>query len=353
MYTLWRKARGFTLIEVLVVVAIVGVLMALLLPAIQRVRESANRMRCQNNIKQLAIAVHNYESNFGFLPPSMLAPIGATFGTNNGSWSIHGRILEFIEQGTAGARVNLELGWDQQLNTGVPQMRIPVFMCPTEINDTVRTRVVNGVSQPYVYPLNYGFNFGTWLVWNPQTGEGGDGVFFPNAQLTMGQIASLDGTSNTLMIAEVRAFTPYSRNMSTDPCSSIPSTVVEVANLVLAAPDKRISLNRNENTGHTEWPDGRVHHSGFTTTLPPMTDVQVNWNGNTFNHCDFNSRQEGSHVMIRTCAAITSRSYHTGSLVNVGMVDGSVRVVRAAIDLPTWRALGTRAGAEAVQLLQH
>lgn len=344
--------RGFTLIELLVVIAIIGLLMALLLPAIQRVREAANRMRCQNNIKQLAIAVHNYESNFGVLPPSMLAPIGATFGTNNGSWSVHGRILEFIEQGTAGARVNLEIAWDQQLHTGVPQMRIPVFICPSEVNDTVRTRLVGGQPQPFVYPQNYGFNFGTWLVWNPQNGQGGDGVFFPNAQLTMGQLAALDGTSNTLMIAEVRAFTPYSRNMSTDVCDTIPSTPAEVASLVLSAPDKKMGPNRNDNTGHTEWPDGRVHHSGFTTTLPPMSDVQVTWNGITLRHCDFNSRQEGSHVLIRTCAAVTARSYHPGNLVNVGMMDGSVRVVRGTIDLPTWRALGTRAGGEPVQLPQ-
>ncbi|MDW7993248.1 MAG: DUF1559 domain-containing protein [Gemmatales bacterium] len=352
MHRQTRCKSAFTLIELLVVIAIIGLLMALLLPAIQRVREAANRMRCQNNIKQLALAVHNYESHYGVLPPSMLAPIGATFGTNNGSWSIHGRILEFIEQGNAGARVDLEVPWDQQLHTGVPQMRIPVFMCPSEVNDTVRTRLVNGVPEPYVYPHNYGFNFGTWLVWNPQTGQGSDGVFFPNAQLTLGQLAALDGTSNTLMIAEVRAFTPYSRNMSTDPCDVIPSTSEEVAALVMAAPDKRMGPTRNDNTGHSEWPDGRVHHAGFTTTLPPMTDVQVTWNGMIFRHCDFNSRQEGSHVMIRTCAAITARSYHPGNLVNVGMMDGSVRVVRGSIALAIWRALGTRAGGEPVQLPQ-
>jgi len=343
-----RRQHAFTLIELLVVIAIIGLLMALLLPAIQRVREAANRMRCQNNIKQLAIAVHNYESHFGVLPPSMLAPIGATFGTNNRSWSVHGRILEFIEQGNAGARVNLELAWDQQLDTGVPQMRIPVFLCPSEVNDTVRTR--NG--QPYVYPHNYGFNFGTWLVWDPQTGAGGDGVFYPNAQLTLGQLAALDGTSNTLLIAEVRAFTPYSRNMTTDVCDTIPSTASDVANLVLSAPDKKMGPTRNDNTGHSEWPDGRVHHAGFTTTLPPMTDVQVNWNGISFRHCDFNSRQEGSHTIIRTCAAVTARSYHPGQLVNVGMADGSVRVVCGTIDLATWRALGTRAGGEPVLLPQ-
>jgi len=342
--------RAFTLIELLVVIAIIGLLMALLLPAIQRVREAANRIRCQNNIRQLAIAVHNYESHYGVLPPSMLAPVGATFGTNNGSWSVHGRILDFIEQGNAGVKVNLEVGWDQQLNTGVPQTRIPVFLCPSERNDTVRTRMVNGVPQPYVYPLNYGFNFGTWLVWNPQTGEGGDGVFFPNAQLALNHI--FDGTSNTLMLAEVKAFTPYARNMNSDPCSTVPTTAGEVATLVLTAPDKRMGADRNSNTGHTEWPDGRVHHSGFTTLLPPNTDVVVNYNGITFHDCDFNSRQEGSHTLIRTCAAVTARSYHIGGVVNVGMMDGSVRVVRSTIDLSTWRALGTRAGGELFTLPQ-
>jgi prepilin-type N-terminal cleavage/methylation domain-containing protein/prepilin-type processing-associated H-X9-DG protein len=338
-----QSRRGFTLIELLVVIAIIAVLIGLLLPAVQKVREAAARVKCQNNIKQLALAVHNYESTLGVFPPSMLAPIGATFGTNNGSWSVHGRILAYIEQGNAGVLVDLESGWDSPSNraSGVPTMRIPVFICPSEINDMVRTKG----GSPYVYPLNYGFNFGTWHVWDPMTGRGGDGCFFPNARLKATNI--YDGMSNTLMIAEVKAFTPYSRNMTSAPPVVPPSTEAEVAALVLAAPDKKLGPDTNDNTGHTEWPDGRVHHSGFTTTLPPNAKVLVTIGGTEYD-ADFNSRQEGSSPTLPTRAAITSRSYHAGGIVNVAMMDGSVRSIQQTISLATWRALGTRAGREPV-----
>jgi prepilin-type N-terminal cleavage/methylation domain-containing protein len=336
-----RRRDGFTLIELLVVIAIVVILMALLLPAIQKVREAAARLKCRNHIRQLALAVHNYETGLGVFPPSMLAPMGSTFGTNNGSWSVHGRILPYLELGNAALQVNLEQAWDAQLATGIPPSRVAVFLCPSEVNDTVRMR--NG--QPYVYPQNYGFNFGVWHVWDPATGAGGDGVFFPNARLTPAAIA--DGTSNTLMIAEVKAFTPYSRNMTTATQAIAPATTQEVAAFVGAAPDKKLGPTTNDNTGHTEWPDGRVHHSGFTATLAPNSKVIVTINGIEYD-ADFNSRQEGSSATLATRAAITARSYHASGIVNVGMMDGSVRSVNDTISLTVWRSLATRAGAEVV-----
>ena len=89
-----RARRGFTLVELLVVIAIIGILVALLLPAVQAAREAARRTQCTNNLKQLGLAVHNYENTNKELPPGGLTPTGGSYGH---SWWV--RILPYIEQG--------------------------------------------------------------------------------------------------------------------------------------------------------------------------------------------------------------------------------------------------------------
>lgn len=331
-----RCRNGLTLIEVLVVITIIGILMALLIPAVQKGREAAARTQCQNNLRQIGIALHNFESAMRAYPPSMNAPVGSTFATNNGSWSIHGRILSFVEQGNARAAVNLEVAWDAQLATGVPQTRIPVFRCPSDANDMVRTNK----GQAFVYPHTYGFNFGTWFAYDPISGSGGNGVFMPNVAMRPANIS--DGLSNTLCAAEVKGFTPYVRNTA-DPGPTPPSLPSQIATMA-ASGQQKLGPNLNDNTGHTEWPDGRVHHSGFTTTFTPNTFVPFVSGGETYD-IDFNSRQEGNSATVPTYAAITSRSFHS-DLVNVLLLDGSVRSVSDGINLMTWRALGTRTGGE-------
>jgi prepilin-type processing-associated H-X9-DG protein len=236
-------------------------------------------------------------------------------------------------------RVDLEVAWDQQLASGVPQTRIPVFICPNEQYDRVRT----SGGQPYVYPHNYAFNSGTWFVYDPRSGTGGDGVFVPNARLSPTGI--YDGLSNTLCAAEVKAFTPYVRNTA-DPGPLPPSSPGAIPPLC-AGGQHKLGPSTNDCTGHTEWPDGRVHHCGFTTVFTPNTQVPYTYQGNRYD-IDYNSRQEGNSATALTYAAITSRSYHAGGIVNVMMMDGSVRTVSKSISLSIWRALGTRAGGEVI-----
>ncbi|MCR4413381.1 MAG: DUF1559 domain-containing protein [Thermoguttaceae bacterium] len=333
-----RRPRGFTLVELLVVIAIIGVLMGLLLPAVQAAREAARRAQCLNHLKQLGLALHHYAAAHSTFPPSFCLRPGATLGTNNGSWSVHGRILPYLEQGNAYRRVRLDVPWDAQVGTGVPTMRTPTYVCPSEVNDRVR---VDASGNPYTYPHTYGFNFGTWLVYQPATGQGGDGVFFPNSQVTTAAI--VDGTSNTLGAAEVRAFTSYFRNTA-DPGPTAPSSPAALAAFAPGA-DFKLGPNTNQNTGHTEWADGRVHHSGITTAFTPNTRVSyLHTDGRTYD-VDYNSQQEGRSATQPTYAAVTARSYHPG-IVNVVFMDGSARPLSETIDLATWRALGTRAGGE-------
>ncbi len=332
------KRAAFTLIELLVVIAIIGILIALLLPAVQRVREAANRTKCANNLKQIGIAMLNYESTHSCFPPSLVHKPGTTFDSNNGSWSLHARILPYVEHGNAYALINLEAAWDAQGNTGVPKTRIPIYVCPSELNDRVR---VDANNAPYVYPQTYGFNFGTWFVYNPANGVGGDGVFFPNSYTRIGAIT--DGTSNTFCASEVKAFTSYVRNTA-DPGPIPPSTPESIAGLVSGGTYK-LGPNLNDNTGHTEWPDGRVHHSGITTVFPPNTKVPLTYQGVDYD-IDYNSRQEGNSATALTYAAITARSYHTSGVVNVLLMDGAVRPTTKAVTQSVWRALGTRGGGE-------
>lgn len=331
------RRSGFTLIELLVVTAIIAILIGLLLPAVQKVREAAARSKCQNNLKQISLAMHNYESTFGYYPPSMTIKPGATSGSSTLGWSIHGQILEYIEQGNAGVKVDLNVYWDQQDGNGIPQTRIPVYLCPSEVNDIVRTK--NG--QPSVYPANYGFNMGTWLVYNPASNSGSAGMFYPNSRVRATSIT--DGSSNTLCSAEVKAFTPYFRNSPSEPSATIPATPAELVAIAQSG-EKKLGPAINDRTGHTEWPDGRVHQTGFTATFPPNTKVIYNEGGIDYD-IDFNSRQEGKSETLKSFAAVTARSYHTG-IVNASLMDGSVRVIRDSIDPQVWRNYATRSGGE-------
>ncbi len=330
-----RYARGFTLVELLVVIAIIAILIALLLPAVQQAREAARRTQCKNNLKQLALAVHNYMDTNKYLPPSATVDLSVSVTGNNGSWGVHGRLLNFLEQDNLFNIVDLNVAWDFQ--TPIDGLRIPLFQCPSEIKaDEARDP---GGGKVTLYATNYGFNFGPWFVFDPATGRGGRGAFFPNASLTFADF--LDGTSNTLLISEVKAWQPYMRNGG-PPNTTMPQTVADAATVVMSGAQYK-------NTGHTEWPDGRVHHTGFTTTFPPNTQILITAPNGTMVDADYNSWQEGKNggAGNPTYAIVTARSWHAGT-VNAALADGSVRSVGENIDTNVWRALGTRDGGEAI-----
>lgn len=329
-----RHWRAFTLVELLVVIAIIGILIALLLPAVQAAREAARRTQCQNNLKQIALAVHNYESTYRTLPASATVNLNVTSTGNNGSWGVHGRILHFMEQADLYRRVNINVAWDFQ--QPIHKLRIPIYSCPSDPG--ARNVRDPGGGKVHLVPTTYGFNFGTWFVFDPSTRQGGNGVFYPNSHLPMSSV--LDGTSNTLLVAEVKAWQKYTRNGGPS-TTTIPNTADEAAPIVASGA-------QTKSTGHTEWPDGRVHHTGFTATLTPNTFVPFTTGGQTVD-ADFNSWQEGrdGSAGSPSYAIVTSRSFHPGA-VQVALVDGSVRVITENVELSTWRSLATRAGGEVV-----
>ena len=342
---------GFTLIELLVVIAVIAILVSLLLPAVQQAREAARLTQCRNNLKQIALAVHNYHSTYRVLPMSAAIPEGGFTG-DNGSWSVHGRILPELDRGVLAENVDLTASWYFQ--TAVDRLRIPAFGCPTDPLSGV-PRVVGprgGVERSDPYPTTYAFNHGTWFVWDPaggRAGRGGDGAFFPNAALAISHVR--DGASNTLCAAEVKAFTPYFRNAPPPPRyagdGGVPATPADLLPFAEAG-DRKLG-SQNSNTGHTEWCDGRTHHAGFTTTFPPNTPVL--WTDDATGEVydvDYSSWQEGKPdgpAGRPTYAAVTSRSYHAGT-VTAALLDGSVRSVSDGVTRDLWRAAGTRRGGE-------
>lgn len=333
---------AFTLVELLVVIAIIGVLIALLLPAVQKVREAANRIKCANNLKQIGLALHNYESSNSRFPAAGLYPQGATLAD---SWSVHSWILPYLEQ----ANLYQLVDFTQPANVQDPvtRQRIAPYVCPSEINDKLKAATSSsGPNAINRWPTTYGANVGTWMVWDPNSGLGGDGAI-PFAKQTTGgnTVGSFtDGLSNTIAFAEVKAYT-WNRvsNTSLPAGTPPPQTVADV--LALGG---NLNVSSGIPSGHTGWTEAQTFHVGVTFVLTPNTQVLVNVGGVNYDIDQLTSR-EGSSATRISYDAVTSRSYHSG-VVNVLNMDGSVRTVTKNVDQGAWRAAATRSGGEVIGL---
>ncbi|MFT7632357.1 MAG: prepilin-type N-terminal cleavage/methylation domain-containing protein [Mariniblastus sp.] len=206
--------KGFTLVELLVVIAIIGILIGMLLPAVQQVREAARRIQCGNQIRQLALACHNYESTYKHFPPGLNLPIengvsGCFRNWDNladvvippqpphtgqfGSWMVW--ILPFIEQNNAYNQLDLTTR-EYATSVGpnfVEANKIPTFLCPSESSDDSVTYRGN------VFGANDYFGVAGIQGWYT-SGVTEDGMFSYNSKTTFGKIS--DGSSNTLLIGE-------------------------------------------------------------------------------------------------------------------------------------------------------
>ncbi len=353
-----RFARaGFTLVELLVVTAIIAILVSLLLPAVQSAREAARRTSCANNTRQVALATLNFESSSGYFPPSRTLAFldsngnalnnatGATKAASGGAWGTFARILPYIEEGSLYKDIDFSHANGSLLLPGsstifLQEARIGSYICPSEQNDTL---AVNNNS----YPGNYAVNLGTWFAYDPITNTGGNGSFYCNSQLTPGNFT--DGLSKTLMIAEVKAYTPAVTGASyTD--ATMPAMAANPAAVAGMIPaglsSSKLGPTLQQNLGHVEWGSGRSLEVGFTTTFTPNTVVPYTDSAGNHYDIDFNNVNEGS-LTLPTFGPMTARSYHVNG-VNVAFMDGSVHFVANLVDWATWQALSTRAGEEVI-----
>jgi prepilin-type N-terminal cleavage/methylation domain-containing protein len=318
--------RAFTLIELLVVIAIIAVLVGLLVPAVQRVREAASRMSCQNNLKQLALACLTYHDSLGIFPPgrygdyNMPNAWGGPF-EDSMSWSWLADILPYLEQGNVGSQGNIPTA--QLKQTSATSAVIKTFLCPSdqlarlpaqqEISHYLRApgllvgmtnyKGVQGANYCFGTYTNNGTN-GPGIGGHPPTycecWEDGDGMLFPMVWEKPNRIARVtDGTSNTFMIGE---------------------------DIYLPTSVGKGLYGRGYAWAHSV-------ETSMTCALPP------------------NLVSPASPMATLTNYALTNgfKSQQPGGL-QFAFVDGSVHFVSNNIPLGTYRALATIRGGEVAQL---
>lgn len=303
-----RNRTAYTLIELLVVIAIIAVLIALLLSAVQKVRAAAAKAKCQNNLKQISTALHNYHSTHHQFPPGTVdGPFGLDIGQHDRSVFLH-FLLPFVEQ-------EPQYRLTQEWLATAPQTQLMCHSCPTRFTvtptfwcpaDPHSPKTETLVEDPQGFHSNYVGNAGsTAFNAGGAKGDALNGLFFWNSKTTIGQIT--DGTSNTLLLGEL-----------------------------LVSPDVTYHDVR-----------GRMYNPArqggvlFSTQFPPNTRAEPD----RLQYCQ--SIPSAPCVTSITDINLSARGQHSGG-VNVALADGSVRFVANSVDAAIFRALGTRALGEVV-----
>lgn len=310
---IWRKAeamknrQGMSLIEVLVTIAIIGVLVAITLPAIQAAREAARRSACRNNLKQMGLALMNYESIHGCLPPA---------GGANG-FSFIARILPQLEQGNLYNTLNFEGKLGFRENHTVQMTRIEMLLCPSDGGGSGRVGVTS-------YAGNHGCGYDRF-------GENGAFVgFMGRPPVALRDVT--DGLSSTAMVSEW-VLGPV--NLVRDPLASTFNTprldgsdrFDEFVAACAGIDPSRAPIIGGPDKGAT-WPEGHSSASLYNHVLPPNSYSCTNG-------------------YLVSAGAWTAGSRHAGGAHTLYM-DGRVGFSSRAIDREVWRSLGSRDGGEII-----
>jgi prepilin-type N-terminal cleavage/methylation domain-containing protein/prepilin-type processing-associated H-X9-DG protein len=198
------RRAGFTLIELLVVIAIIGVLIGLLLPAVQKVREAANRTKCQNNLHQIILALHDYHDSQGSFPPGYVCQKQASPQFTGPGWGWGTLILPQIEQDNLYRQAHLTLPVEDPSNLGVRTTVVKVYVCPSDRSTGLFTILdKNGNALAQAATNSYAASHGVGVDLDEELDDF-NGMFSRNSQVRFADIT--DGTSNTLAIGERGAF---------------------------------------------------------------------------------------------------------------------------------------------------
>jgi prepilin-type N-terminal cleavage/methylation domain-containing protein/prepilin-type processing-associated H-X9-DG protein len=308
-----RIRSGFTLIELLVVIAIIAVLIALLLPAVQAAREAARRAQCVNNLKQLGLSLHNYNSIHGTFPIGSLGRSQSTgnYPTNAYRQPLVAAILPFIEQASAYNAYNYNVIFNDPGNSTTRLMWLSVYQCPSDVPQMFN-QASGSTFVPFDAKGNYGLNWGANTFWDQ---GGGNGVKKAPFYLSVGtNLAELtDGTSNTLAMLEMREAPSPNGN---------PQAI-----------DRRGRL----------WNDDTACYQVSTRFGPnsrlPDLSVCVDDPGRALPCINDNTTADTPNFYLG------ARSRHPGG-VNASLCDGSVRFIKDQIALPVYKALSTMNGGE-------
>lgn len=321
------RRRAFTLVELLVVIAIIGILIALLLPAVQAAREAARRSQCTNNLKQIALAFHNYVDTHKKFPAYQYHVEGAS------SWLGHSAmtmILPYVEQSSVYDQVKWTLPWD---NGNQPHLaKITPFVCPTD-----------GPFPNPTYPGNNYMVCGGARVSFYDTGSPvkASGIFLRRRESGFSDIR--DGTSNVIMVSEILKGDDQggTLNLRRDVTNNLPARTdqftpsAEVETLGVTCDSNAASWHQS-NVGR-QWMGGFPGFCAFNTIAPPNWKHITCCDGGTFGYaCDRNG-------------IVPPRSYHPGG-VNAALGDASVRFISDTIDLTIWQRAGAREDGNAITL---
>ena len=337
--------RAFTLVELLVVIAIIAILIGLLLPAVQKVREAAARIQCGNNLKQLGLAMHNYESAAGRLPSAYLGTVPPAYTGYPAyffSWSAFAQINPFLEQTAIYNHMDLtQPMYDPANNYNISaanqfavQQNVKVFMCPSDRSMSVDAAY--GV--PALGPTNYAVCVGSGASPGASPGSpwNSDGMFEAHNGFRLTDVT--DGLSNTAMMSEsILGDGPES---SGPPAAPTPQTVYAYTGfggfLSDSACSSASAYNVSQHRG-LSWATGEMRCASYNHYYTPNSSQY---------DCVCN---EGATTPTpyESDAFRSARSRHTNG-VNMALGDGSVRFVSNSISLIAWHALATRATGDVV-----